>query len=352
MDEGLTYKSAGVDIEAGYRAVERIKALVRPTLGPEVLLHVGGFGGAYVLGDGDDAPVLVAGCDGVGTKLRVAFMTGRHDTIGIDCVAYCVNDILCHGARPLFFLDYVAVGRLDPEQVEAIVRGVAAGCREAGCALLGGETAEMPGFYAPGEYDIAGFAVGLVPRNRIIDGRRVQPGDAIIGLASTGLHSSGYSLARRALLEHGGLPLDRVIPSLGRTLGEELLEPTALYVRPVLSLCEAVNVRGIANISGGGLPENLPRAMAPGTRARLEWGRWPVPPVFDLIRETGRVSAAEMLRTFNLGVGMAVIVPAQEADAAVAHLADQGQRAWVIGEVVAGEPGVDVVGYGAEEGAP
>jgi len=347
--EELTYKAAGVDIEAGYRAVEKIKALARATLGPEVLLPPGAFGGAYVLGDGVDAPVLVAGCDGVGTKLKVAFMTGRHDTVGIDAVAYCVNDILCHGARPLFFLDYVAVGKLDPDQVEAIVRGVAEGCRQAGCALLGGETAEMPGFYAPGEYDIAGFAVGVVPRNRLIDGRRVAPGDAIIGLASTGLHSSGYSLARRALLEHARLPLDAVVPPLGRPLGDELLEPTAIYVRPVLSLIDVCDVRGIANISGGGLPENLPRAMAPGTRARLEWGRWPVPPVFDLIREVGRVSRREMLRTFNLGVGMCVIVPADQAEAAVAHLAGFGQRAWVIGRVVAGEPGVDVVGY--EDGA-
>jgi len=346
VDEGLTYKEAGVDIEAGYRAVARIKALVQPTLGPEVLLHVGGFGGAYALGEGDEAPVLVAGCDGVGTKLRVAFMTGRHDTIGIDCVAYCVNDILCHGARPLFFLDYLAVGRLDPDQVEAIVRGVAAGCRLAGCALLGGETAEMPGFYGPGEYDIAGFAVGMVPKNRLVDGRRVAPGDAIIGLASTGLHSSGYSLARRALLERARLPLEGVVPELGRTLAEELLEPTAIYVKPVLSLLQAVEVRGIANISGGGLPENLPRAMAPGTRAVLEWGRWPVPAIFPLIQAAGRVSPGEMLRTFNLGIGMAVIVPADQADAAVRHLAAQGQRSWVIGRVAAGEPGVDVLGYG------
>lgn len=348
MSDGLTYKEAGVDIEAGYRAVERIRALVGPTLGPEVLLHVGGFGGAYALGDGDDAPVLVAGCDGVGTKLKIAFMTGRHDTVGIDAVAYCVNDILCHGARPIFFLDYVAVGKLHPAQVEAIVRGVAAGCREAGCALLGGETAEMPGFYAPGEYDIAGFAVGVVTRNRLIDGGRVAPGDAIVGLASTGLHSSGYSLARRALLELARLPLEGLVPSLGRTLAEELLEPTAIYVRPVLSLCDAVDVRGIANISGGGLPENLPRAMAPGTRARVYWGRWPVPPIFDLIQSAGRVPAGEMLRTFNLGVGMCVIVPAEQAADAVRHLAGHGQQAWVIGEVVAGEPGVDVVGFGED----
>ena len=346
MGEELSYKASGVDIEAGYRAVEKIKALAQATLGPKVLLPPGAFGGAYVLGDGPEAPVLVAGCDGVGTKLKVAFLTGRHDTIGIDAVAYCVNDIICHGARPLFFLDYVAVGKLDPDQVAAVVRGVAAGCREAGCALLGGETAEMPGFYAPGEYDVAGFAVGVVPRNRLIDGSRVAPGDAIIGLASTGLHSSGYSLARRVLLERAQLALDSVVPELGRTLAEELLEPTAIYVRPVLSLCEAVEVRGIANISGGGLPENLPRAMAPGTRACLDWGSWPVPPIFRLIREAGPVSGKEMLRTFNLGVGMAVIVPKDQAEAAVRHLRGLGQQAWIIGQVVAGAPGVEVVGYG------
>ncbi|MBO8141643.1 MAG: phosphoribosylformylglycinamidine cyclo-ligase [Firmicutes bacterium] len=345
MDEGLTYKSSGVDIEAGYRAVQRIKALAQATLGPEALLSVGGFGGAYALGDGAEAPVLVAGCDGVGTKLRVAFMTGRHDTIGIDAVAYCVNDILCHGARPLFFLDYVAVGKMDPEQVEAIVRGVADGCRQAGCALLGGETAEMPGFYPAGEYDIAGFAVGIVPRNRLIDGSRVRPGDCIIGLASSGLHSSGYSLARRALLERARMDLGAFVPKLGRTLADELLEPTAIYVRPVLELCRRLEVRGIANITGGGVPENLPRAMAPGTRARLEWGAWPVPAVFELIREAGNVTPDEMLRTFNLGLGMAVIVPRDQEKSALECLALHGQKAWVVGRVEEGDPGVDVVGY-------
>lgn len=341
---GLTYRGSGVDIEAGYAAVEKIKELARKTHGPQVLGGIGRFGGMYALGDGPGDPVLVAGTDGVGTKLKLAFAMDRHDTIGIDLVAYCVNDILCHGARPLFFLDYLAVGRLKPDQAAGIVAGIVEGCQMAGCALIGGETAEMPGFYAPGEYDVAGFAVGIVKRSEIIDGSRVQPGDAIVGIASTGLQASGFSLVREAVLNRAGWQLHEQVPELGdRPLGEVLLTPTAVYVRPVLGLLGKVDVRGIANISGGGLPENLPRAMAPGTRAVVGRGRWPVPPVFPFVQACGGIADEEMWKTFNMGIGMAVIVPGDQAGAAVAHFQDAGHEAWVIGSVVAGEPGVDLV---------
>lgn len=339
--EGLTYRAAGVDIEAGYRAVEKIKVLAETTYGPQVLSGVGSFGGLFALGDGPDAPVLVAGTDGVGTKLKIAFAMNRHDTIGIDLVAYCVNDIICHGAKPLFFLDYLAVNRLDPQQAAEIVSGIVRGCREAGCALLGGETAEMPGFYSVGEYDVAGFAVGLVSRSQIIDGTRVRPGDAIVGLASTGLQSSGFSLVREAVLNRAGYDLHQPVPELGeRPLGEILLTPTAIYASAVLSLREVVDVRGLANISGGGLPENLPRAMARGTRAVIRRGSWPVQPVFRFVQRCGNIAEEEMWKTFNMGVGMAAIVPANQAAAAVEHLARHGIEAWVIGQVVEGEPGV------------
>lgn len=348
-EPGVTYRAAGVDIEAGYAAVRRIRQLARSTYRPEVRGDIGAFGGFFAL---DPAryrrPLLVSGSDGVGTKLKIAFALDRHDTVGIDCVAYCVNDILCHGAEPLFFLDYLAVGRLDPEKAARIVGGVAEGCRQAGCALIGGETAEMPGFYPPDEYDLAGFAVGVVEEDEVITGERVAPGDVLLGLASTGLQSSGFSLVRRIILEQHRLPLDRYYPEFGRTLGEELLTPTAIYVKPVLRLVNELRtagyeVRGIANISGGGLPENLPRAMAEGTRALIRTGSWPEPPIFDLIRRLGPVAEEEMRRTFNLGVGMVVILPAAAVDRARALLAEEGVTSWPIGEVAAGEKGVEWV---------
>lgn len=340
----LTYKQSGVDIEAGYEAVRRIRPHAQSTHGPEVLADIGAFGGFFALPKGYRQPVLVSGTDGVGTKLKIAFMMDRHDTVGIDVVAYCVNDILCQGAEPLFFLDYLAVGRLDPNQVEAIVAGVAAGCRQAGCALIGGETAEMPGFYQPGEYDLAGFVVGVVEREQIIDGRTVQPGDAIVGIGSTGLQSSGFSLVRRVFFGDTPWALDARPTELGgATLGEVLLTPTGIYTQAMRTVRTRCTVRGIANISGGGLPENLPRSMAPGTRARLHRGAWPVPPIFGLVQSVGHVPDDEMYRTFNMGIAMAVIVPAHEADACIQALADAGERAWVIGEVVEGEPGVDLV---------
>lgn len=338
-EQPLTYAAAGVDISAGNRAVELMKQAVRSTFTPGVLADIGGFGGLFALDVGQyRQPVLVAGTDGVGTKLKVAMLMDRHDTVGIDLVAMCVNDILVQGARPLFFLDYLAVGKLVPEKVAAIVAGIAAGCRQAGCALIGGETAEMPGFYGPEEYDLAGFAVGVVDKERIIDGRNVQPGDVVIGLASSGLHSNGYSLARRALLEVAGYGVDSYLPELGCTVGEELLKPTVIYVPVVLPLLEdGVPIKGMAHITGGGLVENIPRILPPGTAARLHSASWPVPPVFKLIARIGRVEQEEMRRTFNMGIGMVLVVNAGQADNVLSRLGRSGVRAGVIGRIVPGD---------------
>ncbi|SHJ38393.1 phosphoribosylformylglycinamidine cyclo-ligase [Desulfofundulus thermosubterraneus] len=342
--KGLTYADAGVDIAAGNRAVELIRDSVRSTFRPEVLTEIGGFGGLFAL---DAAryrqPVLVSGTDGVGTKLKIAMLMDRHDTIGIDAVAMCVNDILVQGAEPLFFLDYLAVGKLVPEKVAAIVSGVAEGCRQAGCALIGGETAEMPGFYGPGEYDLAGFAVGVVERERIIDGSSIRPGDRLVGLPSSGLHSNGYSLARRVLLEVAGYGVDTYQEDLGRTVGEEMLEPTRIYVRTVLPLLEQFDIRGMAHITGGGLTENIPRILPRGTTAVVEHRSWPVPPVFSLIQSIGQVAEEEMLRTFNMGLGLVMVVPAEQTDALLTHLSQLGEKAYLVGEIAGGEREVKYV---------
>ncbi|GAW32786.1 phosphoribosylformylglycinamidine cyclo-ligase [Carboxydocella sp. JDF658] len=341
--KGLTYKEAGVDIDAGNRAVELIKEKVRKTMRPEVLTDIGGFGGLFALDISKyRQPVLVSGTDGVGTKLRVAMLMDKHDTIGIDCVAMCVNDILVQGAEPLFFLDYLAVGKLDPEQVAAIVGGIAEGCREAGCALIGGETAEMPGFYPPGEYDVAGFAVGVVDKEKILDGSRVREGMTVLGLASHGLHSNGYSLARKVLLERAGLNLDLYLPELGCTVGEELLKPTRIYVRSLLPLVQEGRIAALAHITGGGLLENIPRVLPPGLGVELTAGSWPIPPIFDLIEKLGHIAKEEMARTFNLGIGMVAIVAAEEAPAIADRLTAAGEKVYTIGRVVAGA-GVQVV---------
>lgn len=342
--KGLTYADAGVDIEAGNEAVRLMRSAVRSTFRPEVLADIGSFGGFFALNTAKyREPVLVSGTDGVGTKLRVAMLTGRHDTIGIDAVAMCVNDILVQGAEPLFFLDYLAVGRLIPEKVAAIVSGVAEGCRRAGCSLIGGETAEMPGFYGPEEYDIAGFAVGVVERGRIIDGRGIVPGDKLIGLPSSGLHSNGYSLARKVLLEVAGYGMDSRPERLERTVGEEMLEPTRIYVKAVLPLLERFRVKGLAHITGGGLTENVPRILPEGSGVNIRRGTWPVPPVFDLIREIGGVAEPEMLRTFNMGVGLVAVVSGEEADAVMADLSGRGERSYLIGEVVEGKKEVSYI---------
>lgn len=344
MTREIDYRQAGVDIEAGETAVERIKGLARSTFRPEVLQGLGGFAGLFALNlKSCREPVLVAGCDGVGTKLKLAFATGKHDTVGIDCVAMCVNDILVQGAEPLFFLDYLAVGKLDPQQAEEVVAGVAEGCRQAGCALLGGEMAEMPGFYPPGEYDIAGFAVGMADRACVVDGSKISPGDAVIGLASTGLHSNGYSLVRKVLLEQAGLALDVVPPGLNVPLADELLRPTRIYVQAVLSLLKRYTLKGMAHITGGGLPGNLPRILPQGVQAEIREGSWPVPPVFTLIRELGPVRIEEMYRTFNMGIGFVLIAPSEQAEAIIADLAQEDVPAWVIGQICSGNKRINWV---------
>jgi phosphoribosylformylglycinamidine cyclo-ligase len=339
----LTYRDAGVDIDAGDEAVRRIAPLARATFRPEVLGGIGAFAGFVRVPSGYREPVLVSSTDGVGSKLKVAFLADRHDTVGIDLVAMGVNDLLVHGAEPLYFLDYIGIGRLDPARVEALVAGVAEGCRRAGCALVGGETAELPDLYAAGEYDLAGFAVGIVERERIIDGAAVKPGDVVLGLASSGLHSNGYSLARRIVFDVLGLRADAILPGCGRTVAEELLEPTRIYAAAVKAALAAVPVSAMANITGGGLTGNVPRVLPEGCRARLSRAAWREPPVFAVLREGGRVSEAEMLRTFNLGIGYVVVVRPDAVAAAREALAAAGETVSVIGEIVAGERGVELV---------
>ena len=340
--ESASYKAAGVDITAGYRAVELMKKHVQRTERPGVLGGLGGFGGLF-LPDlaGMKEPVLVSGTDGVGTKLKIAFLLGKHDTVGIDCVAMCVNDIVCSGAEPLFFLDYIACGRNVPERIADVVAGVAEGCVQAGAALIGGETAEMPGFYPEDEYDLAGFAVGLVDRERILDSSAMREGDALIALPSSGVHSNGFSLVRRVFEVEGGA-LERYEPELGRTLGEALLEPTRIYVKPVLALLRSARVSAISHITGGGFYENVPRALAPGFTARIEKAKLKTPPLFSLIARAGEIPERDMYNTFNMGVGMLAAVAAEDADAAVRCLRENGVEAYVCGEVERGEGGVEL----------
>jgi len=330
------YKQAGVDIAAGNEAVERMKKHVRRTLRPEVIGGLGGFGGLFGLDKGKyEDPVLVSGTDGVGTKLMLAFAMDKHDTIGIDAVAMCVNDIAVQGAEPLFFLDYLACGKVVPEKIEAIVAGVAEGCVQAGCALIGGETAEMPDMYGEDEYDIAGFAVGVADRKNLIDGSAIRAGDAVIGLASSGVHSNGFSLVRKVLLKDKGYKLTDQVEELGGRLGDVLLEPTRIYVRTVLELLKRVKVRGLVHITGGGFIENIPRVLPAGLGVRIDYGTWPVLPVFKLLQREGAIEYRDMFRTFNMGIGMIVIVPAEEAGEAIKTAAALGEQAYLIGEVAA-----------------
>jgi len=334
-----TYRQAGVNIESGNEFVRRITPLVRSTFRPEVLTDLGGFGGLFRFqADRYAEPVLVSGTDGVGTKLKVAFLMDRHDTVGIDLVAMCVNDVVVSGAEPLFFLDYLATGKLAVPKAEAILRGIADGCRQAGCSLIGGETAEMPSMYAEGEYDLAGFAVGVVDRSRIIDGKDIVPGDLLVGLASTGLHSNGYSLARRVLLEDGGLTVKSRISDLDQPLGEMLLTPTRIYAKQILALAADYPIKGLAHITGGGLTENLPRILPKGCRARVHRGAWPVPPIFQVLRKMGKVDEEELYRVFNMGIGLALVVSANHVEQLIARAAELGDRGYRIGEIVASEP--------------
>ncbi len=343
MTQGLTYARAGVSIAAGDELVRRIGPIAKRTRVPGVLAGVGGFGALFALKPRRYRdPILVASTDGVGTKLKVAFMSGIHDTVGIDLVAMSVNDILTQGARPLFFLDYFACGKLDIGVAESVVRGIAAGCLEAGCALVGGETAEHPGDYPKGEYDLAGFVVGVVEKRKVIDSAAIVAGDVLIGVPSSGLHSNGYSLARKVLLEKGRLTLRQRIPELGRALGAELLEPTRIYAKIASRLFDRVQIKGAAHITGGGITGNLPRVLPPGRCAVIERRSWPVPPIFALIQKIGAVTQAEMDTTFNNGLGMIFVVGKHQADGVLRSLTAMGERSFVIGEIRRGTRGASI----------
>lgn len=340
----MDYKSAGVDIEAGYRSVELMKAHVKATMRPEVLGGLGGFSGAFsakAFKDMED-PVLLSGTDGCGTKVKVAFLMDKHDTIGIDCVAMCVNDVACAGGEPLFFLDYIACGKNEPEKIADIVKGVAEGCRQAGAALIGGETAEHPGLMPEDEYDLAGFAVGVVDRKDLITGENLKPGDVLIGLASSGVHSNGFSLVRRVFLmtEEN---LNHYYDSLGATLGETLLAPTRIYVKALKEIKNAgVTVKGCSHITGGGFYENVPRMLPEGIRAEIRKDSYPIPPIFTMLQENGKIEDHMMYNTFNMGIGMVVAVAPEDVDAAVAAAKAAGEQVYVIGELEAGEKGIDL----------
>jgi len=342
---GLDYKKAGVDIDAGNQAVELIKKDVQSTFGPEVMTGLGGFGGLFKPDLSKyKNPVLVSGTDGVGTKLKLAFKLDLHNTIGIDLVAMSVNDILAQGAEPLFFLDYLATGKLEPEKTAEIVKGIAAGCKEAGAALIGGETAEMSGFYQPGEYDLAGFAVGIVDQEEIITGKEIETGDLVIGLKSDGLHSNGFTLARAALFEKAGFDYTAEVEGLEKNLGEELLRPTKIYVKTVLALLEKFKIKGIAHITGGGLIENLPRILPAGLKAEIQKDSWQPQQIFELIQEAGEIAEREMYRTFNMGIGMTLVINKEDKEKILAELEEMGEEACLIGEIKAGaeDPSLEI----------
>jgi phosphoribosylformylglycinamidine cyclo-ligase len=330
----FSYKDAGVNIEKGDTFVQAIKPMVESTFRPEVLTKIGGFAGCLSLNlERYKKPILVSSTDGVGTKLKIAFMMDRHDTIGIDLVAMCVNDIIVAGAKPLFLLDYLATSKLDTEKAMKVVSGIVKGCMEAECSLIGGETAEMPGFYKEGEYDLAGFAVGIVEDAQLIDGSGVTVGDKLIGIASNGLHSNGYSLVRKLLLDKYKMDLDNQVEEIGEILGEELLRPTRIYVKTILNLMRDFNISGIAHITGGGITGNLPRMIPKGCKAIVHKGAWDIPPIFNFLKEKGRISEEEMLRTFNNGIGMILIVRHKEVEDILARLQSLGEKAFIIGEV-------------------
>ncbi|MGN1070015.1 MAG: phosphoribosylformylglycinamidine cyclo-ligase [Candidatus Fimadaptatus sp.] len=335
----ITYKDSGVDVERGYEAVRLMKEHVKRTFNDNVLGDLGSFGGFYSIeNSGMSKPVLVAGTDGVGTKLKLAFLTGRHDTVGIDCVAMCVNDVVCQGAMPLFFLDYLATGNLKPELAATIVHGVAEGCLQAGCALIGGETAEMPGFYPEGEYDLAGFCVGMVDRAQAINGSGIRAGDTLVGLASSGVHSNGFSLVRR-LLVNEDTDLNAHVDELGCSLADELLRPTRIYVRTIKELISRFTIKGIAHITGGGFIENIPRILPDGLTARIDRGSWPVQPIFKMMQRISGMEDEQIYNTFNMGIGMVLAVDSEEADAVVCAANSLGEKAFVIGEVIESEDG-------------
>ncbi|MBD6617362.1 phosphoribosylformylglycinamidine cyclo-ligase [Komarekiella sp. 'clone 1'] len=333
----MDYRDAGVDVEAGRGFVDQIRNLVHSTFRPEVIGGLGGFGGCFQLPGGFKEPVLVSGTDGVGTKLKIAHILNRHDTVGIDLVAMCVNDVLTSGAEPLFFLDYVATGKLDKEQLTQVVTGIASGCKQAGCALLGGETAEMPGFYQLGEYDLAGFCVGIVEKSRMLDGSQPQVGDVAIALASTGVHSNGLSLVRKIVSDRGFSWNDRPKSLNGETIGETFLKPTRIYVKPVLAALKAgLDIHGMAHITGGGLPENLPRCLGKGQAIKIDFSSWTIPPAFQWLAEAGAVSPEAMYNTFNMGIGFVLLVSPHQAEQTITHFQSEDIPTYVIGEVITG----------------
>ncbi|MDD3705387.1 MAG: phosphoribosylformylglycinamidine cyclo-ligase [Clostridiaceae bacterium] len=345
MDEKLTYRASGVDVEAGYEAVKLMKEHTKRTMIPGVLGELGSFGGFFELDKGNyENPILISGTDGVGTKLQIAFMTGKHDTIGIDCVAMCVNDVVCHGAKPLFFLDYIGTGRLMPSVAADIVKGVCDGCVEAGCALIGGETAEMPGFYKDGEYDLAGFAVGIVDKNKVINGSDVKEEDVLIGIASSGIHSNGYSLVRKLFFGINNFDINTKFDEIEGTLGEELLKPTKIYVKTVQSLIAKHQINGIAHITGGGFIENIPRTLPSELKANITLGSWDIPPIFKLMQRLGNIDEKEMFNTFNMGIGMVMAVRKEDSEDILSTLGDLGEKAYIIGSVAKGEGGIEFCG--------
>ncbi len=336
------YKKAGVDIAAGSEAVNRMKQHVRRTHRPEVLTDLGGFAGLFALDSSRyRQPVLVASTDGIGTKLKLAFALDIHHTIGIDLTAMCVNDIVVQGAEPLFFLDYIAADRVEPSRIASIVQGIADGCEEAGCALIGGETAEMPGFYHPGEYDAAGFCVGIAERDALVTGADIVPGDVILGLPSSGLHSNGFSLVRKLLQDNPSFPLDQPYGRDTKALGTELLRPTRIYVRTILDLLKQFSIRGMAHITGGGFTENIPRILPHNCRARINLGAWPIPPIFSLLQEQGDLTAADMFTTFNMGIGMVLIVDRAAGAAIMEYLCKSNEAVYLMGSIESGSPGID-----------
>ncbi|PKM96474.1 MAG: phosphoribosylformylglycinamidine cyclo-ligase [Firmicutes bacterium HGW-Firmicutes-1] len=338
----INYKAAGVDVEAGYKSVELMKEHVKTTFTDSVVTDIGGFGGLFSLAKHKmEEPILVSGTDGVGTKLKIAFVLDKHDTIGIDCVAMCVNDIVCSGAEPLFFLDYIACGKNVPEKIATIVGGIAEGCRQSGAALIGGETAEMPGFYSVDEYDLAGFAVGIVDKKEIIDGSKVIEGDVLVGLPSTGIHSNGYSLVRK-LFEPTVEKLSVYVEDLGTTVGEQLIKPTKIYVKAIQALKECVSMKAISHITGGGFIENIPRMFKEGYSAQINLGSWPVLPIFNLMQQLADIELKDMYNTFNMGIGMVIAMTAEDAQKAIQCLAEMGEKAYVIGTVKKGAAGVEL----------
>ncbi|QOR34770.1 phosphoribosylformylglycinamidine cyclo-ligase [Clostridium sp. 'deep sea'] len=337
----LSYKDAGVDVDAGNQAVNQIKDIVKQTFRPEVLTELGGFGGTFALNIAKHkTPVLVSGTDGVGTKLKLAFACNKHDTVGIDLVAMCVNDILAQGAEPLFFLDYIATGKLNPNKVTDLVTGIAEGCKQAGCALVGGETAEMPGFYGKDEYDMAGFVVGVVDKENMLPNNQIADGHVLIGLASSGVHSNGFSLVRKVVFDVAELKVDSYVPELGKSIGEALLEPTRIYVKDILPLLERNLIDGLAHITGGGVTENTPRMLPNNLQANITKGSWPVLPIFNYLQQTGNIAEQEMYRTYNMGIGLVLAVNKNQVDTVLAELNKEKQQAYVIGNVSTGTLGV------------